>query len=291
MIKRRILGLLLWMTFVLAGWSAAHADGPVWKVTKGENHLFIGGTLHLLSESDYPLPAVFESAYRQSAMVVFEADMQRLQSPEFQQLLQSKVVYTDGRSLKTVLAGSTYQALNRHMADRGLSMASFEHLKPGMLAITLTLIELQRLGLVGTGVDEFFNLRAMNDRKTRGQLESAEEQLEFLSTMGDGREDDLIIHTLQDINKLSQLIASLKAAWRQGDRDKLRALAITPIKKDFPKVYHRLLVKRNSNWMPRIEALMKTKEVEFILVGAAHLVGEEGILNQLATRGYTVQPP
>lgn len=291
MVRKIIAGSLLWMMLAVAGLSAAHADGPVWKVVKGENHLYIGGTLHLLSKSDYPLPAVFEDAYRQSAIVVFEADMQKLQSPEFQQLLQSKVVYTDGRSLKKVLRESTYQALERHMTSRGLSIANFEHLKPGMLAITLSLIEMQRLGLVGTGVDEFFHLRAMNDSKRIGQLESAEKQLAFLSTMGDGREDDLIIHTLRDIKKLSQLMADLKAAWRQGDKDKLKELAITPVKKDFPRVYQRLFVQRNNNWMPRIETLMRTKEVEFILVGAAHLVGEEGILAQLSARGYTIQAP
>lgn len=284
-------GSFLSVILIFLGVHTAIADGPVWKVVKGEHQLFIGGTLHLLTRSDYPLPAAFENAYRQSAILVFEADMQKLQSSEFQQLLQSKVVYTDGRSLKTVLSKTTYQELNQHMSSRGLPMAGFEHLKPGMMAVTLTMMELQRLGLVGTGVDQFFNLRAVKDRKTIGQLESAEEQLAFLSTMGDGREDAMIAHTLRDLNTLPQLMASLKAAWRQGDRRKLKALAITPIKKDFPKVYRQLFVQRNRDWIPKIEALLKTKEVEFILVGAAHLVGEEGLLAQLSARGYTVQQP
>jgi uncharacterized protein YbaP (TraB family) len=288
--KKGTVSLVL-VILLFVGINAAQADAPVWKVVKGKNQLFIGGTLHLLSKSDYPLPEAFESAYRQSAMVVFEADMEKMQSPEFQQLLQSKVVYTDGRTLKTVLKEATYQALEQHMSSRGLPIASFDRLKPGMLAITLTLVELQRLGLVGTGVDEFFNLRARNDHKTIGQLETAEKQLAFLSTMGDGREDDLITHTLRDIQKLPQLMTSLKAAWRQGDRGKIKELAITPIKKDFPKVYQQLLVQRNRDWIPEIEKMMGTKEVEFILVGAAHLVGEEGILAQLAARGYAIQSP
>lgn len=286
--KKGTVSLVL-VILMLVGIKAAQADAPVWKVVKGENQLFIGGTLHLLSKSDYPLPEAFESAYRQSAMVVFEADMEKMQSPEFQQLLQSKVVYTDGRTLKTVLKEATYQALAQNISSRGLTMARFDRLKPGMMAITLTLLELQRLGLIGTGVDEFFNLRARNDRKAIGQLETAEEQLAFLSTMGDGREDDLITHTLRDIQRLPQLMASLKAVWRQGDRSKIKDLAITPIKNDFPKVYDQLLVQRNRDWIPEIEKMMGTKEVEFILVGAAHLVGEEGILAQLAARGYSIQ--
>ena len=101
----------------------------------------------------------------------------------------------------------------------------------------------------------------------------------------------MVTQTLNEIHQLPQLMTALKAAWRQGDRDKIKALAITPIKKDFPKVYHQLIVQRNMDWIPEIERLMGTKEVEFILVGAAHLVGEEGILAQLAARGYTIQSP
>jgi hypothetical protein len=71
----------------------------------------------------------------------------------------------------------------------------------------------------------------------------------------------------------------------------MKALAITPIEKDFPKVYQQLIVQRNMDWIPEIEQMLKTKQVEFILVGAAHLVGEDGILAQLAARGYTIESP
>jgi uncharacterized protein YbaP (TraB family) len=193
--------------------------------------------------------------------------------------------------LKTVLKKTTYQALEEHMSSRGLPIANFEQLKPGMVAITLTMFELQRLGLVGTGVDEFFSLKARDDGKAIGQLESAEKQLAFLSTLGDGREDALITETLSEIQRLPQLMTALKAAWRQGDRGKIKELAITPIEKDFPNVYQQLIVQRNMDWIPEIENMLKTKEVEFILVGAAHLVGEDGILSQLAARGYTIESP
>lgn len=276
---------------LLVGAGAARADAPVWKVVKGDRQLFIGGTIHVLSKSDYPLPAEFEKAYHQSAVVVFETDMQQLQSAEFQQRLLSKVVYTDGRTIKSVLSDSTYRQLEQHLTSRGVPISSFERFKPGMLAVTLTMIDLQRLGLLGSGVDEFFNLRAVNDRKRLGQLESVDAQLAFLSTLGDGREDALIDYTLRDIQRLPQLMASLKAAWRKGDRAKIKEIAIAPIKTDFPIVYNQLLADRNRAWIPKIEAMLETKEVEFVLVGAAHLVGEDGILKQLAARGYSIQVP
>lgn len=45
------------------------------------------------------------------------------------------------------------------------------------------------------------------------------------------------------------------------------------------------MVSRNSNWLPEIKKMLATPEVEFILVGAAHLAGDDGLLSQLKSSG------
>ena len=52
-----------------------YAQSSVWKVSKGEKQLYIGGTIHMLSQSDYPLPTEFEEAYDRSKIVVFETNL------------------------------------------------------------------------------------------------------------------------------------------------------------------------------------------------------------------------
>lgn len=281
--------LLFFLIFIFV--HSAHADSPVWKIVKGDNQLFIGGTIHVLTQSDYPLPSAFEKAYSQSVILVFETDMQEIKTPEFQKVMLSKVVYSDGRNLKMVLNEDTYQELEQHLASRGIPMVNILNFKPGMVAMTLTIIELQRLGLVGAGVDEFFSLRALNDQKELGQLETVDEQLAFISTMGDGQPDELIAYTLRDIKRLPTLMQSIKDAWRRGDNHKLKEVALAPFKKDFPEAYDEFIVKRNNAWIPKIEAMLRTKDVELVLVGALHLVGDDGVLAQLAARGYEIQMP
>ena len=58
--------------FILISFSAAtvEAGSPVWKVSKGSNYLYVGGTVHILSETDYPLPYAFELAYQRLAALV-----------------------------------------------------------------------------------------------------------------------------------------------------------------------------------------------------------------------------
>jgi uncharacterized protein YbaP (TraB family) len=61
------------------------------------------------------------------------------------------------------------------------------------------------------------------------------------------------------------------------------------MRKDYPELYQQVLVERNNNWLPQIEAFLKTPETELILVGALHLAGNDGLLAQLRQRGYKVE--
>lgn len=279
--------ILAFLIFIFA--LPAYSTAPVWKVEKGGHHLFIGGTIHLLTPADYPLPAAFEAAYKQSKRLVFESDMQKIQDPAFQLTMMSELIYKDGRNIKGVLSEATYLALETYCTSRGIPMAIIMNFKPGMVAMMLSVMELQRLGIMGTGVDAFFSSKAIQDRKQLGQLETAEQQLSFIASMGEGQEDEIIAHTLRDIKELPTTWETLRTAWRQGNLSKLKEIALTPLKRDFPRTYDTMLVQRNNAWMPQIEALFKTKETTFVLVGALHLVGNDGLLEQLSAKGYKVE--
>ena len=281
--------LFLIIFFLLLSVLNGYADSPVWKITKGDQTLFIGGTVHLLTQADYPLPQPFEDAYLKASKIVFETDIKETQTPEFQKALMQQVVYPEGTTLKTTLDAATYEAFENFLTSRGIPKDNIIKFKAGMASVTLTVIELQRLGLIGTGVDEFFSLRALNDQKQMGALETIDEQIAFIAEMGQGKENELIAYTLDQIGELPDLMASMKAAWRNGDNAKMGELGLMPLKKDFPNMYDQLIVKRNNAWMPEIEAMVQNPDIELILVGALHLVGEDGLLAQLEAKGYRIE--
>jgi hypothetical protein len=221
--------------------------------------------------------------------VIFETDIEKMQSPEFQQTMLRELSYSDGRNLQQVLRAETYIALGDYFAARGIPIDSVANYKPGLVATLMTVIELQRLGLVGEGVDTYFNTKAAMDQKQRGQLESVDDQIRFIANMGAGQEDELLAFNLEDMEKLPGLWKTMKDSWRNGNMPKLYQETGVSLKNDFPEVYQSLLVERNDAWMPQIEALLKTTEVEFVLVGALHLAGEDGLLSRLAARGYSVR--
>ena len=266
----------------------AHAQSPVWKVEKDTNLIFIGGTMHVLTARDYPLPSAFETAYQQSKRLVFETDMAKMQSPQFQQYMLAELSYSDGRNLQQVLTADTYRSVAEFFTNRGVPMTSVENFKPGMVATMMAMVELQRLGLVGVGVDSYFNQRADREQKAKGKLETVEQQISFIAGMGAGREDEMLAYNLADLKSLPSLWQSMNQAWRSGDLRALEEIAATPLRDDFPEIYQALLVNRNNAWMPQIEAMSKTAEVEFVLVGALHLVGSDGLLAMLSSRGYRI---
>ena len=267
----------------------SYAGSPVWKVSKGEQYLYVGGTIHMLASSDYPLPDAFERAYTASSKLVFETDISQLNSPELQRYIAGKVAFQDGRTLRQALKPETFKLLEQHLQAQGVPVESVLGLRPGMVSVTLTLMELQRLGMAGTGVDEFFHQKAISDGKALGELETAMSQIDFLADLGKGYEDELILHTLEEVKMIPQLMADTKRAWRTGQLSQLEPLMIEPMVENYPELYQTLLVNRNNLWMPQIYQMLEDDTVEFILVGALHLVGKDGLLDQLEANGYSVE--
>lgn len=264
------------------------AESSVWVATKGQYKLFIGGTVHVLSTDDYPLPIEFERAYSKSDQLVFETDINDTGSPQFQALMLQRMSYPDGKTLETELSDEAYTALEDYFISRGLSVNSFMQLRPQMITIVMAALELQRIGMVSTGVDDYFFQKARKDKKPIQYLESVEQQLDILVSMGAGQENELILNTVRDLGSFDQLMEDMKTAWRKGDEKKFEQVAVFPMQNEFPALYQSLLVNRNNAWLSYIERMMTTSDIEFVLVGALHLIGEDGVLQQLKARGYQV---
>ncbi len=265
------------------------ADTSLWRVSKAGSELFLGGTIHMLSASDYPLPKEFEQAYSQAEMVVFETDLNAMAKMEIQQLLLQRVMYQKGKTLKDDLQPETYRALVEYSSAKGLQIEVLNQFKPPMVMLTLLMSELQRLGMSDSGVDSYFNQKANADGKKTGQLESVQVQLEVIANMGKGYEDEMILSTIEDMKELPLTMEAMKKAWRKGDIKQLEKIEIYPMKADFPHLYQLLLVNRNNAWIAKIEALLATPPIELVLVGALHLAADEGIIAMLRSRGYKVE--
>jgi len=231
----------------------------------------------------------FDKAYRASDILVFETDLGKLMEPSTQQKLMSKAMYTDGSTIENYLSPQTYSLLNEYCASKGIPLAAIKQFKPPIVVVTITVMELAKLGVTQEGVDLFFYQLAARDNKTVEGLETVEEQIHFVVGMGEGNEDAFVTHSIKDLESIMQKYESMVDAWKTGDAKKLNDLMVAELKSKTPKLYKELIADRNENWLPMIDAYQKTLEKEFILVGAGHLVGPDGIVKALRKKGYKVE--
>lgn len=280
---------LLSLSLVLIVCSQTMAESSVWKIQKDESVIYLGGTFHILRQSDFPLPAEFEKAYLLSDMLVFETDIGKLSNELTQQKLISNAFYADGSTVDKHLSAETYRLLSEYCVSNNIPLSQLKQFKPSIISVTMVAIELSKLGAAQDGVDMFFYQSAKKDKTVIEGLEAIDEQINFIVGMGQGNEDAFITYTINDLKSIKQTYEVMVDAWEKGDEEKLYELIVSGIKIKMPRLYKELITDRNEKWLPRIEAYFENKKNEFVLVGMGHLVGPEGILETLSQKGYKVE--
>ncbi|MEZ7830744.1 MAG: TraB/GumN family protein [Gammaproteobacteria bacterium] len=268
--------------------SQAKADTSVWSVRSGDNVIYLGGTVHLLRPADYPLPGEFEEAYQASSELYFETDIASMSDLSVQAQMLQQLTYGDDESLSSILSDEAYAALSAYTATAGLPIAMLNKFKPGLLISTLQILVFQSMGFTPQGVDAFFHTRAVGDGKAEGQLETVQEQIGFIAAMGEGNESEFILLSLKDLAETGDVMEDMIGAWRSGDAEGLSELFVEEMKVEAPALYDTLLLQRNLKWVPQIDSMLQDADTEFVLVGAAHLVGENGLLDLLSQKGYEI---
>lgn len=269
---------------------AVLAESPVWKVTKGDDVVYVGGTIHILNQSDYPLPTVFDTAYQDSQKLVFEVDTEAMSSPQMQQKMAAMMMNKSGENWLDLLSEKNRKKLTEETTKLGLPLGKLSAMNPNFAILMIYQMDMMKKGLVNAeGVEKYYTHQGKQDQKRFGHLETIEQQLALLAKEPDENFDQDVGYFLEKMAETETIWNELRSAWRTGDFAMLEKLTIDEFKA-YPDVYDELLVERNHNWIPQIEAMFDAEGIEFVMVGAAHLVGEDGVLRLLKDKGYRVEP-
>ena len=269
--------------------TSASAATSMWKVSKGDDYVYLGGTIHLLPESAYPLPAEYEQVYKDTDTLVLEAKIPEADDRNAQVAMLNAMSYGQGEKLSDKLSPEVYQQLADYFSQYGIQLSQLEGFKPGFVALQMMAIEMQKAKLNGDGVDNYFAKRAVQDHKSQQYLESLESQINLLANMGHGYEDSFISLSLAQSADYKNYFDTMIAAWRQGDVAALQTLVVEPIQALDQQMYQDMLVSRNQAWLPQIEQMFGNEQRELVLVGAGHLAGEHSVLTLLQAAGYQLQ--
>ncbi len=272
------LGLV--MAMVATGSSAKGAS--VWKVI-GPNGgtIYLGGSIHGLDSTDYPLPSAYNRAFDASSALVIEDDPNV--SPHAAEKFYKSGFYPKGDGLKNHVDPRTYEYVKRVFALARVPEAQFAKCKPWMLIMMLWSPSTN-----GLGIEAFLMKRARMNQKPILGLESFREHAEVLSGMSDKQAELVLLETFIPQAPGTDLHEKVLYAWRSGDADAVARYS-HEMESDLPSFGERLVVERNRNWIPKIERYIRDRRTYFVVAGAAHMGGPNGVLALLRARGYQVE--
>ncbi|HSN18018.1 MAG TPA: TraB/GumN family protein [Gammaproteobacteria bacterium] len=285
----RLLAVLLLFLFSAATFADGGGKHFLWRVSKGTQVIYIAGSIHVLRPSDYPLPEVLESTFKSSAGLVEEIDLSHY-DPESAQLQMMQIgSYPPGHSLKTDLPPTVYQRVVELAKKQKADLEMLEPMKPWLASIVMLDNQLVAEGFDPTsGVDLHFADEAEDAHKPVLGLEKASFQLNLLAQLPEKDQEAMLLQSLDQADSAQSDMDGMMAAWRRGDTASLQK----ELKEEFgpyPEVYQAILVQRNRNWVPQLEKLAASGRQYFVVVGALHLVGPDGVLASLEKDGYKIE--
>jgi len=286
---RLILTLVLLLALSAAPSLGAQERTLLWKVSEGDKSIFLLGSIHYLRKENYPLNQAILDAFNASDRLVLEIDLQNTPAGAAQRLTLDKAIYRDGSNLAQNVSQETYQLASKRAAELGIDMQVVQPMKPWFVAMTMLAVKLQRMGLdPKLGVDHHLAERAKRDGKPTSGLETLEFQLGIFDQLSKREQELMLRETAGELERIDKNVKDIVESWLKGDGERLAALLLAGMRQ-YPELQQKLVIERNRRWLDQIAKLVEQGSNAMVVVGAAHLVGQEGIVDMLKARGLSVE--
>lgn len=276
------------------------SEGFLWKVSKGENTVYMLGSIHVGNDDLYPLRDEINEAYEAADKLVTEVDITREPTDAEMAAIEKLFTYQDGTTLKDHLTPEGYKALMElagKIGIQGEGLKEFQKLQVWFINMMLSSeIDEGDDAEPGSGIDMHFLEKAIEDKLPTGELESYLVQYEMLAGFSPELQEQLLLETVMQYEyalegyEVGAGTDYLMYIWAEGDLESLDEMAKS-MKKGAPEYYDSLLTKRNVGMTDKIEKYLNDTQTKTYLViaGALHFAGEDSIIAMLEKRGYTVE--
>ncbi len=295
-----IASLLLSLTLLFAVSARAAQTFPkccVWRVTNAKAPFYLVGSIHALSKKDYPLPAPYEIALRDSRRFLFEFDPNR--HFEFEKKFEAAGKYPRGQDIRSKIDPDLWAWLRQNVMTvkpdnrrarrgRGANFESEFAYKPWWIAQHLVGPATYSKSSLSHGLNNYFVDRATREKKEIAGLESVDEHVAVMGGLSDRDSEFILRDALDQPGNAEKEFSRMYKAWRKGNTDALWA-GDSRLRKQAPWIAARFVDNRNIKWIPRIEAELKTGKPTAIVAGALHFSGPNSVIKLLEKRGYKIE--
>ena len=268
----------------------------LWKVSDGDNALYLLGSFHLLKPGDYPLSADVGAAFADAESVLFEISPEEMTSPALAATMLKAAVRTDGKTLDAQIGpelAARLRAWSRAQPPgTPITAEVLQRFEPWFAGLTISIQQMSSLGLdPELGLDRHFMALAQDADKPVAGLETGAQQVALFDGMDPDEQVQMLADALEDAAAGTGQLETLHADWRAGRAEALWNGLAADMRREYPRLYKRINVDRNEAWLPLLAARLEAPgdDDTLVVVGALHLLGEDGLVEGLRERGYTVE--
>ncbi len=266
-----------------------NASPALWQVKKGQGKVYLLGSFHLLPKNYQWFDGIISQSFDSSEELVMEAKMTSEATAALQATVMKNAFFAADDNLQNYLDRVYYdKILEQAKKLMGMDEAATRKMKPWFLGLQISVISIMSTGMdPSSGVDKYLEVLAGKENMAISGLETPQDSMNALMKHPLSVQSAMLTDTLDKLEDFKSYINSYLKAWASGDSDVLSKTMIDDMA-THQAMYQALLVDRNKNWLPAIEAHINGDKTIFIVVGAAHLVGPDGIVRMLRDKGYQV---
>jgi uncharacterized protein len=278
----------------VASAAATEPRALLWAITRPgapDHPLYLTGSIHVGKPDLFAFAPSIEAAFARSTALVVELDPEAM-DPKTARAIVARLGVTAPpvQGLSASLAPETRALLPAGLASVGLTPAAVESMRPWLLAMTLSVMELNKAGFSPESGIDLLLLRRARGHKAIVELETMEGQLRAMAGLPAEVQDLMVRSTLREAPLTAALFARIASAWERGDADAIAEVVFEDAKDPgFAPLYDAFLLARNRRMAASLADLLHKPGTYFVAVGAGHVVGPEGIPALLARKGFTVQ--
>jgi hypothetical protein len=280
--KSKFILILNLITILVLSYININAKTFMWKIESEKNVVYILGSIHYADSTLYPLDRQIEDAYNSSKYLVLEIDLSKTNPYDIMKYAN----LPDTLTLAGAVDSSTYLKFTKSFEKNNIPQLLYYKFKPWFAVMTLQSLELVSSGFAADfGLDMHFMAKAEQENKKIKELETIEFQMKVLDQLNDYT-GDYLEETLREMDMTGQQIDSLLIAWRVGDTAAVAKYMNQGSElKEFDKIMQKIDYDRNINMAKKIEGYLADNKKHFVVVGAAHLIGDKGLIYLLEKSG------
>ena len=266
------------------------AEPRVWVVRDADSEMLIFGSVHVLPPGLSWRPAALDAALRSAEDLWFELPVDAATERETARLGANLGVLPLGQSLFGLLTPADAAKLSRLAQVYGIDRMTLGRLKPWLAEVALASALYGKFGAVAEhGVEASVSATAPATLRRRA-LETPAQQLSLFDQTPLADQITSLRETMDELDQDPGRFRALIDAWIDGDMAGLERETLS-LRKASPDLFRRLITERNATWTRTLDARLKGRGRTVVVVGAGHLVGEDGLPTRLRALGYSVSGP